>query len=296
MDWTRAVDIYCERVSAAFWAEPVNALTNIAFIAAGLAGLTMEARRSGRGFAPALWLGLFCAAALVAIVSQIIAAAWAATAGDAPPVLIAVMAVVTLGVLARALTWVPAALPEAGLSWPALWLSGNAMVVGVGSFLFHTVAEPWAGAADTVPILMFIMGFFAVAMNRFAGLGWGAAGLATLGFVVAMVALSAVLRPLVGEWMGGSQSYVPALAGLLAVGWWLSARRAHPAGRALMQAGGVFAVSLVFRTLDGPLCHLIPFGTHFMWHLCNGTVFWILLRALVHHGRVPGGRARAATT
>lgn len=42
------VDIYCERTSPAFWAEPVNALTNLSFIAAALWGLS-EARRRGEG-------------------------------------------------------------------------------------------------------------------------------------------------------------------------------------------------------------------------------------------------------
>ncbi|SDT92452.1 hypothetical protein SAMN05428979_0445 [Stappia sp. ES.058] len=34
MDWTASVDAYCERVGTAFWAEPVNALTNAAFLVA----------------------------------------------------------------------------------------------------------------------------------------------------------------------------------------------------------------------------------------------------------------------
>ncbi len=32
--WTSAIDIYCERLDASFWAEPVNALTNIFFLMA----------------------------------------------------------------------------------------------------------------------------------------------------------------------------------------------------------------------------------------------------------------------
>lgn len=32
MDWTQPVDIYCERMDPSFWAEPVNALTNLAFL------------------------------------------------------------------------------------------------------------------------------------------------------------------------------------------------------------------------------------------------------------------------
>ncbi|PIE11894.1 MAG: hypothetical protein CSA72_01920 [Rhodobacterales bacterium] len=46
MDWTAPIDIYCERLSDAFWAEPLNALSNLSFIAAAIwAG--MLARRTG---------------------------------------------------------------------------------------------------------------------------------------------------------------------------------------------------------------------------------------------------------
>ncbi len=42
------IDLYCERLGAEFWAEPVNALTNLAFVAAGLWGV-FAARRNGSG-------------------------------------------------------------------------------------------------------------------------------------------------------------------------------------------------------------------------------------------------------
>ncbi len=33
MDWTRAIDGYCERTDPSLWSEPVNAVTNLAFLA-----------------------------------------------------------------------------------------------------------------------------------------------------------------------------------------------------------------------------------------------------------------------
>ena len=42
------LDLYCERTSPALWAEPVNALSNLAFVAAGLWGVR-EVRRYGAG-------------------------------------------------------------------------------------------------------------------------------------------------------------------------------------------------------------------------------------------------------
>lgn len=46
MDWFAPVDIYCERLGPGFWAEPVNALTNISFVLAALAG-AYTARQRG---------------------------------------------------------------------------------------------------------------------------------------------------------------------------------------------------------------------------------------------------------
>ncbi len=44
MDWTRKIDGYCERIDPGYWAEPVNALTNVAFV---LAAALMWRRTAG---------------------------------------------------------------------------------------------------------------------------------------------------------------------------------------------------------------------------------------------------------
>lgn len=46
MDWTRAIDAYCERTDTSYWSEPVNAVTNLAFL---IAGLVMWRRSMGAG-------------------------------------------------------------------------------------------------------------------------------------------------------------------------------------------------------------------------------------------------------
>jgi len=56
MDWTRAVDAYCERTGPEYWAEPVNALTNAAFL---IAALVMWRRTAGLPLARVLCLILF---------------------------------------------------------------------------------------------------------------------------------------------------------------------------------------------------------------------------------------------
>jgi hypothetical protein len=47
MDWAAPIDLYCERLVPGLWAEPVNALSNLGFIAVAIAILVVQ-RRSGR--------------------------------------------------------------------------------------------------------------------------------------------------------------------------------------------------------------------------------------------------------
>ncbi|TFF19129.1 hypothetical protein E3C22_20370 [Jiella endophytica] len=48
MDWSESIDGYCERTSAAFWAEPLNAWSNLAFIAVAFLGYGLWKMRGGR--------------------------------------------------------------------------------------------------------------------------------------------------------------------------------------------------------------------------------------------------------
>lgn len=48
------IDLYCERTTSAFWAEPVNALTNLAFVIAGLWGVAAVRRHGAGAFAEVL--------------------------------------------------------------------------------------------------------------------------------------------------------------------------------------------------------------------------------------------------
>ncbi|WP_101341061.1 ceramidase domain-containing protein [Cereibacter azotoformans] len=55
MDWFAPIDSYCERLGPAYWAEPVNALTNLAFVVAA-AVVWPRVRGIGRALAAVLAL------------------------------------------------------------------------------------------------------------------------------------------------------------------------------------------------------------------------------------------------
>jgi hypothetical protein len=87
MDWTAPIDLYCERVAPGFWNEPLNAVTNAAFVVAA-AALWHHRRawmeRGSAGPAPrvlrigsALLCGLLAAIGLASFAFHTLASRWA---------------------------------------------------------------------------------------------------------------------------------------------------------------------------------------------------------------------------
>jgi len=237
---------YCERgMSPAFWAEPLNAITNAAFVAAGIAGAVMIARQT----------------------------------------------------------------PAERSAW-SIFFALNFVAIGIGSFLFHTVPNPTTGAADTIPIGIFMLTYLIFALRRFAGAGVLLTASMIALFVSAM-ALSGEVQCYGGRiglglavpegaraaCLNGGLAYGPAVVALLLIAGTLAIRR-HRAAALVFAAAVTFAVSLTFRTLDPTLCADFTLfgyrlGTHFLWHLLNATTLWLLLLASIRYGRQSGiGTAR----
>ena len=84
MDWNAPVDIYCERLAPGFWAEPFNAVSNLAFILAALWGASLLVRE--KSSATDLWL-LVAMTALIGVGSFVFhtfATVWASLADTIP--------------------------------------------------------------------------------------------------------------------------------------------------------------------------------------------------------------------
>src|SRR5439155_1034345 len=88
----------------------------------------------------------------------------------------------------------------------------------------------------------------------------------------------------------GGALYVPTLLLMLVIGMVLYRRRLRGAG-AFLAAMAVFLASFSARTLDARLCSAFPVGTHFIWHLLNATLLFILVRADLDH--VVRGQSRS---
>jgi hypothetical protein len=210
--WSTPVDQYCERLGPSFWAEPINALTNLAFIAAAALAL-IDWRR----------------------------------AGDSDRAVLALILVV--------------------------------FAIGLGSFAFHTLATRGARLLDVIPIGVFIYGYFLLALRRMLGVPWVHA-------VVLLIAFMALSNGLaIGvprDVLNGSTGYFPALAALLIIGWLL---RDGPQGLAMLIGAAIFTVSLALRIVDLDICDAFPLGTHFLWHVLNAVLLYLLLRGALARTR-----------
>ena len=98
-----------------------------------------------------------------------------------------------------------------------------------------------------------------------------------IAIVVGYAAGAQALSWLAPRAFNGSIGYLPALVAMMVM-----ARVTHGnARRGLEFAVMIFTVSLALRTVDLAACETIPVGTHFLWHLLNAVVLYVVLRTAV---------------
>ncbi|MEL7099587.1 MAG: ceramidase domain-containing protein [Pseudomonadota bacterium] len=145
MDWTQQFDGYCERVDPTYWSEPVNAVTNAAFI---IAALVMWGRTGGNVAARALCAVLF-AIGVGSYLFHTHATGWALLADVAP-----------IGIFILAYLF----LVHRDMIGLRLWLSLGATALflpyaaGVTTLLRGVPFFEVSNFYWTVPILLFVYG------------------------------------------------------------------------------------------------------------------------------------------
>jgi hypothetical protein len=88
MDWTEQIDAYCERLGPGFWAEPVNAITNLAFL---IAAFVVWRRAQGKSLPLAEAMAIVLAAiGIGSFLFHTFATRWAG-AMDTTPILVFVL-------------------------------------------------------------------------------------------------------------------------------------------------------------------------------------------------------------
>ncbi len=202
------VDLYCERVGPGFWAEPVNAFTNIGFVFA----------------AWFIWR--------IAVHKQTHDSSIAA-------------------------------------------MTGMIAAIGIGSFLFHTMATPFTRWLDIIPIFLFQLLYIGFYTRRVINLPVAVIGILLLVFLGA-----SVYGRQFPDVINGSLIYLPALLVIFVLG--LYHYQSQNAERSLLLgAASLFLLSIFFRSIDNMICTQFVLGTHFLWHILNALVIYLAMRALI---------------
>lgn len=221
------VDLYCERGSTLFWAEPINALTNFSFVIAAVLAYLYLKRNDGLD-----------AYHYILIITTIF--------------------------------------------------------VGLGSFLFHTYANNLTRLIDVIPIFLFKTLFIYFYLTKIIKLQW----FYPIIIIIILIASSSFISDQAGKIIeyfdiptegyekseliiSTSLSYLPALIILLAIA---VLEKIKLNRNYIFFAALVFLFSIFFRTMDPYFCHSLNFGLHFLWHILNGVLLYLLIRAMQRKG------------
>lgn len=167
MAWSDPVDLYCERLGPGFWAEPVNAITNIAFVLVG-AWYWRSARRAHAG----AFIEVLCAWVMAigagSFLFHTVATRWAALF-DVIPIWTFVLTYVSFA-LRRYLR----------LGWPrvvAILAAAMIVIAAVMRAIPDGLAVATNGSIEYLPAVVALL-VFVIALARSGHPAWRAIGLA----------------------------------------------------------------------------------------------------------------------
>ncbi len=207
------IDIYCERLSAEFWAEPVNALSNISFVIAAWYAWVLWKKQPSR----------------------------------------------------------------TGSSRSIPFLAITIVLIGLGSFLFHTFANRWSMLADVAFITLFMYVYLGTLLRKVFGLRVRGIVTSLIAFFAVGAAIIQVVPP---DLFNGSEGYFASILAFSAL-IMASINKNLPHTRVLVLGLVTFMISIFFRSVDMEWCEDWPMGTHFLWHVLNGVVLYLLMRYLI---------------
>ncbi|WP_372425536.1 hypothetical protein [Salinarimonas chemoclinalis] len=258
--WCAPIDLYCERAGVGFWAEPVNAVSNAAFLVAAVVALALWRRAAGRDVYALVLIAIVAATGIGSFLFHTFANRWSLLADVVPITLfiygfffLAMRRFVRLGALG------------AGIA-TGLFLLASAAFPAAWGALFGPEADA-NGSVSYFPAALALIGVGGLLVLR------------------ARRAETVLANRKNRAWAGEEDEDARARAFLEKV------VTPHAAGTALLLAAATFALSLVFRSVDVAVCGWLPLGTHFLWHVLNAVVLFLCVRAAI---RVRAGLATAA--
>lgn len=162
--------------------------------------------------------------------------------------------------------------------WDVHALTFITFLIGVNSVAFHAVPTPVTELADTVTIVLFIILYFWSVLFRIGRTTIFQAGICFTAFL----GFSHILVHQFPRALNDSIGYLSSMIALIMIAVYLYLK-ARPSSTHFMMAAIIGVVSLFCRAIDREICPMLPIGSHFLWHMLNATLIYILLKQLVRN-------------
>ncbi len=162
--------------------------------------------------------------------------------------------------------------------WDIHALTFLTFIIGLNSIAFHMFPNPITELLDTIPIVMFIMIYFTSVLFRIGRVNLFQ-GIICL---VAFVGFSHMLVHQFPRALNDSIGYLSSMIALVVIAVYLHLK-ARPSSTHFMMAAIIGITSLFCRAIDRELCGMFPLGTHFLWHMLNATLLYILMKQIVRN-------------
>jgi Ceramidase len=152
------------------------------------------------------------------------------------------------------------------------------ILIGIGSALFHSLANVWSMWADVIPIGVFVITYLILFFRYTAG--------ASVQKTILLLGCFGLLTEVViavsdHQLANGGEAYFGTWVVLFGISCFYAGRRqAHNQWRIAL-ATIAFTASLFLRTVDQKYCETWPIGTHVFWHLLNSVVLFLIASAYI---------------
>ncbi len=149
------------------------------------------------------------------------------------------------------------------------------VAIGIGSTLFHTFSTIWAQILDFLPIILFQITYLWVYAHKIIKIR----PLYIIGMVFLFL-MTLYFGRQFPHLLNGSLIYTPTLILLGSLGIY-HYRHVKNQPYLLLWATALFIVAVFFRSIDQAVCTTIPIGSHFLWHLLNGLIMYLITKSLL---------------
>ncbi len=160
--------------------------------------------------------------------------------------------------------------------WDIHILTFLTLLIGSSSVIFHMSPNYYTELMDILFIVIFINVFFFSVMVRIINLNWFQITVCYLAFLGS----THIMISHFPNALNDSVAYLSSIGTLVFIAIYLNSKR-RPSARQFLLAALIGICSLFFRIIDRGVCSSIPTGSHFLWHIFNAYLVFILLRQLI---------------